>query len=292
MNTAAGDYYRVTKIGDGRYRIYDPMGVFTDLFVGSERALLWDTAYGFRDLRSVVKGLTELPLYIVNSHGHIDHACGNYQFDEPIYIHPADISVIKEHHGEYRKKLAVKMAENALDFFTGEPVNAIDQDFDVNAYLGRTIGNLVEVREGDVFDLGGMHLEVIEVPGHTPGSIGLLYREEKIFYAADSMNDDFWLFMKEACPLSVYRQTLKKAWDLDFDTLVISHFPMPLEKKVLLDYMETAEQLDYSKAYPFSAPLVPEANARRYVREGYTPEDMGTGKAGYAGIVISEEKIR
>lgn len=283
-------YYRVTQIGNGRYRIYDPLGVHTDLFVGRERALLWDTAYGFQDLRSVVKGLTDFPLYIVNSHGHIDHACGNYQFEEPIYIHPADNTVIRDHHGEYRKKLAVNMARNARDYFTGEPVCAIGPDFDEQEYLSRPVGDLREIREGFVFDLGGMHLEVIEIPGHTPGSIGLLYKEEKIFYSADAMNNDFWLFMKEACTLSTYKETLKKAWNLEFDTMVISHFPTPLDKTVLLDYMETAEQLDYSKAYPFSAPLTPEANARRYVRDGYTPEDMG--KPGYAGIVISEEKIR
>ena len=114
-----GNYYQVTQIGNGRYRIYDPLGVFTDLFVGTERALLWDTSYGFRDLRAVVKELTDLPLYVVNSHGHIDHACGNYQFDEPIYIHPADIPVLRDHHGAYRKKLAVDMARNAVDPLTG-----------------------------------------------------------------------------------------------------------------------------------------------------------------------------
>ena len=286
------NYYQVAQIGKGRYRIFDPLGVFTDLFVGRERALLWDTSYGFRDLRAVVKSLTDLPLYVVNSHGHIDHACGNYQFDEPIYIHPADIPVLRDHHGAYRKKLAMEMARNAVDPLSGKPVNVISQDFDVRAYLERPVGDLREVREGSVFDLGGMHLEVIEVPGHTPGSIGLLYREEKIFYAGDSMNDDLWLFLKEACPLSVYKETLKKAWQMDFDTLIMSHSPMPLDKKVLLDYMDTAEQLDYSKAFPFSAPLTPEAEARRYVREGFTPEDMGMGKPGYAGIVICEEKIR
>lgn len=204
------NYYQVAQIEKGRYRIFDPLGVFTDLFVGRERALLWDTSYGFRDLRAVVKSLTDLPLYVVNSHGHIDHACGNYQFDEPIYIHPADIPVLRDQHGAYRKKLAVEMARNAVDPLSGKPVNVISQDFDVQAYLERPVGELREVREGVVFDLGGMHLEVIEVPGHTPGSIGLLCREEKVFYAGDSMNDDLWLFLKEACPLSVYKETLKR----------------------------------------------------------------------------------
>ena len=40
------DYYQVAQIEKGRYRIFDPLGVFTDLFVGRERALLWDTSYG------------------------------------------------------------------------------------------------------------------------------------------------------------------------------------------------------------------------------------------------------
>lgn len=283
------NYYRVTQIGNGRYRIYDSLGVFTDLFIGSEKALLWDTAYGFQDLRAVVRGLTDLPLYIVNSHGHVDHACGNYQFDEPIYIHPADIPVAHDHHGSYRKKLAIAYAKTATDFFTGEAVHAIGPDFDEDAYLARPVGNLQEIREGHVFDLGGMHLEVIEVPGHTPGSIGLLYREERIFYAADAMNDNFWLFLKEACPLSVYKETLKKAWNMDFDTLIISHFPEPLNKNVLLDYMDTAEHLDFESGLPFSAPLTPEADAKLCIRRGYSQEDAG--KPGWASIVISEKNL-
>lgn len=283
------NYYRVTQVGTGRYRIYDPLGVFTDLFVGSKKALLWDTSYGFQDLRAVVRKLTDLPLYIVNSHGHIDHACGNYQFDEPIYIHPADIPVIHDHHGSYRKKLAIAYAKTVTDFFTGEAVHAIGPDFDEEAYLTRPVGNLREVREGHVFNLGGMHLEVIEVPGHTPGSIGLLYKEERIFYAADAMNDNFWLFLEEACPLSVYKKTLKKAWNMDFDTLIISHFPDPLSKNVLLDYMDTAEYLDFESGLPFSAPLTPEADAKLCIRRGYSQEDEG--KPGWAAIVISEKNL-
>ena len=283
------NYYRVTQIGTGRYRIYDPLDVFTDLFVGSKKALLWDTSYGFQDLRAVVRKLTDLPLYIVNSHGHIDHACGNYQFDEPIYIHPADIPVIHDHHGSYRKKLAIAYAKTVTDIFTGEAVHAIGPDFDEEAYLTRPVGNLREVREGHVFNLGGMHLEVIEVPGHTPGSIGLLYKEERIFYAADAMNDNLWLFLEEACPLSVYKETLKKAWNMDFDTLIISHFPDPLNKSVLLDYIDTAEHLDFESGLPFSAPLTPEADVKLCIRRGYSQEDAG--KPGWAAIVISEKNL-
>ena len=74
-----------------------------------------------------------------------------------------------------------------------------------------------------MFDLGGITLEVVEVPGHTHGSIGLLYKEEKIFFAGDAMNPFLWLFAPEATMLSEYKATLRKADGLDFEALVVSH---------------------------------------------------------------------
>lgn len=284
-----GKYYRISQFFDSRYRIYDPLGVHMDLFIGEEKALLFDTGYGFQDLRTEVEQITKLPLLVVNSHGHVDHALGNDQFDCPIYIHPDDIPVCEDHHGRYRKELAINYARTAVDYFTGEPVGATGPDFNEDQYLRKGTGNLVPVTEGHVFDLGGMKLEVVELPGHTPGSIGLLDRDQRILYAADAMNADFWLFMEEACPLSVYRQTLSKASGLEFDTMIISHFPAPLPKKVLFDYMDVADHVCYADGLPFSAPLVPEANARIIIRPGYNAEDAG--KEGFASIVISENKI-
>lgn len=282
-------YFRVTQLDENRYRIYDPLGVHTDLFTGKEKALLFDTGYGFRNLKKEVDKITNLPLYVVNSHGHVDHSLGNADFEGEIYIHPDDMAVCRDHHGEYRKRLAIAYAGGARDFFTGEKVHAIGEDFDEKAYLQRSFGNLIPVREGHIFDLGGLTLEVIHLPGHTPGSIGLLYKEKKILYAGDAANNDLWLFMKEACPLSVYIKTLKKAMALDFETIIISHYPAPLPGKVLEDYLDTALHVSYDRGLPFSAPLAPEAEARTVIREGYTPEDMG--KEGYADIVISEDKI-
>ncbi|MER2024676.1 MAG: MBL fold metallo-hydrolase [Eubacteriales bacterium] len=206
-------------------------GELPDLFIGKEKALLFDTGYGFQDLRTEVEQITKLPLLVVNSHGHVDHALGNDQFDCPIFIHPDDIPVCEDHHGRYRKELAINYARTAVDYFTGEPVGAIGPDFNEEQYLRKGTGELVPVTEGHIFDLGDMKLEVVELPGHTPGSIGLLDRDQRILYAADAMNADFWLFMEEACPLSVYRQTLSKASGLEFDTMIISHFPAPLPKK-------------------------------------------------------------
>ena len=278
-------FYKVTEFKKNIYRIFSPAGVYMDLFVGSKKALLLDTGYGFGNLKEVVKNITSLPLIIVNTHGHIDHACGNYQFDEPIYIHPLDFDVCKEQHGLYRKKLAVNYARTCLE------TDILPPYFNEEEYYKQSVGNLVPIEEGHIFDLGGITLEVIHVPGHTKGSIGLLYHEESIFYSGDSMNFSTWLFLPEACTVSTYIESIKKMQNIDFTWIMFSHADVPFKKEVINDFLDLAENIDYENGYPFSAPLVPEANAKFCVRKGYEPDDMFK-KEGYAAIVVGIDKLR
>ena len=76
------DYYKVIDMGDNIYHIWEPAGTASSLIIGKTKALLIDTGYGYGDLKSVVRSLTDLPLRVVNTHCHIDHAGGNYQFQE------------------------------------------------------------------------------------------------------------------------------------------------------------------------------------------------------------------
>ena len=80
--------YEVRELEPGLYRICNS-GVFMDLIVGSHHALLFDTGYGYGDLKGVIRELTDKPLYVLNSHGHVDHACGNEAFSGA-FIHPLD----------------------------------------------------------------------------------------------------------------------------------------------------------------------------------------------------------
>ena len=74
------DYYKVIDMGDNIYHIWEPAGTASSLILGKTRALLIDTGYGYGDLKSMVRSLTDLPLRVVNTHCHIDHAGGNYLF--------------------------------------------------------------------------------------------------------------------------------------------------------------------------------------------------------------------
>jgi hydroxyacylglutathione hydrolase len=51
------------------------------LVAGDERALLIDTGWGIGDLPGVVASLTDLPLLVVNTHGHPDHTVRSWQFE-------------------------------------------------------------------------------------------------------------------------------------------------------------------------------------------------------------------
>lgn len=192
------EFYKVTELLPDIYRITSAEDVYMELFVGEEKALLFDTGYGYGDLKGTVRKITDKPLIIVNSHGHLDHTCGNFQFQEEIYIHPKDIELCKEHNTKEHRAGALEGAKQTLDYLTNETYNILPLDFDEEAYVNAGHGRLKPLEEGQIFDLGGITLEVITLPGHTAGCIALLYKEQKILYTGDSINSFLWLFMPEA----------------------------------------------------------------------------------------------
>lgn len=280
-----GCYY-IKEAGPGIYRIFNN-GVHMDLIVGEERALLFDTGHGFGDLHEAVRAVTDLPLYVVNSHGHLDHACGNCWFEEEVYIHPKDMELCRQHNSPQGRKDGIGMAEESAGRFPG--IETLPADFDAERYLQMGCGNLVPVEEGHVFDLGGRTLRVIELPGHTKGSIGLLYPEEKLLYVGDAINSGLWLFLEESEPLSVYRETLEKAWGIDFEKIVMAHDFEMRPKAVLQDYMDVAENLDFEKGFPFASPVCKGEDVRQCMRPGQTMADVVS--PGFASIMISRRQL-
>lgn len=95
------------------------------------------------------------------------------------------------------------------------------------------------VREGDIFDLGGLHVEVYELPGHSPGEICLLLVEERILFPGDSMNHHLWMQLEGCSSLTKYLKALER---LDFlkdraDYILHGHTRVP-EDISLFDMVE------------------------------------------------------
>ena len=254
-------------------RIYSPLGVFSDLLIGEEKALLIDTGYGLEDLAGLIKELTSLPLMVVNTHGHVDHTCGNDQFPQGVYLHPADFALCREHTGHLRRSLVLDFAHH-FPAPQGEIDVLGEKDISYEkAYRSRGEGKLLPLQEDAVFDLGGMHLSAISLPGHTQGSIGLYWEEERILFAGDAANQSVWLFLPEAGSLSAYVHSLHKAMELNPKLIYYSHEEKPTGAERLRDFLDTALDLDYEGGSAFLAPLVPGATARLCYKRGETRKD-------------------
>lgn len=186
----------VTKIDERTY-CFDQFDVHIYLFLGEEKALLTDTGFAcFPDLKEKVAEITDLPLIVMNSHGHPDHCGGNVYFSE-VYADPAGF-------------------EGIMHFSEGDCT-------------------LLPVEEGDVIDLGGRRFEVISTPGHMDGHVSLLNRAERILLPGDIVQSEhIVMYLGYGVDFSEYRKSLvmlKGMADL-YDTMLPSHgeIPMPMSQ--------------------------------------------------------------
>lgn len=167
------------------------------LVVGRDRACVIDTMNGYNDLYQAVRALTDKPLTVVNTHGHPDHICGNIYFDEA-FISPDD------------RELARQFADDpAFAAFCRQK--------------GRAMPPFRDIRHGDVIDLGGRTLEVCALPGHTPGGILLLLREDRILFTGDSVNHHLWMQLDGCLPLCRYLEELDRVMFLQDRADIILH---------------------------------------------------------------------
>ena len=95
-------WFTAKPVADKVWRIDDHGSDNAYLVEGKGKALLIDTGLGAADLAGFIKSLTALQVIVVNTHGHPDHAGGNFQFGR-VYAHPADFELIKRYTGgDYR----------------------------------------------------------------------------------------------------------------------------------------------------------------------------------------------
>jgi glyoxylase-like metal-dependent hydrolase (beta-lactamase superfamily II) len=153
------------------------------IVIGTQKALIIDTMNGYENVKEIAETVTQLPILVVNTHGHHDHIYGNIYFEEA-YLHPRD------------RELAQYFYDNP-DF----QKLAKERGLKPSAF-GPILG-------GEKIDLGGIELEVYEVPGHTPGSICLLDRADRILFSGDSIIEQPWMQLEESLPMTEFLQSLE-----------------------------------------------------------------------------------
>jgi glyoxylase-like metal-dependent hydrolase (beta-lactamase superfamily II) len=81
------------------------------------------------------------------------------------------------------------------------------------------------VRDGDVVDLGDRSFEVLHLPGHSPGSIGLWEPATKTLFSGDAVYDGPLLSDLPASSVPAYVVSLRRLLSLDVKTVHAGHEP-------------------------------------------------------------------
>lgn len=238
--------YKVKQLMDGVYGITSS-AVACYLIVGKEKACVVDTAYGFADLKAMVREITDLPLVVFNSHGHIDHTGGNFYFDTPVCIREKDVEVYKRHNEpSFHRYMEKSLKVFNRIFFWRILVPKHPEETDEGRM---NFNNWHFVKDGDRFDLGELTAEVIEIPGHTQGSIALYFKEKKLLITSDGANSGTWLFLPESTDLPTYIESLHKLERYDFEHILTGHSLKLFTRKDLEDWIRVAEHpgVDHAK---------------------------------------------
>jgi len=246
--------FDVKEIDPGLYLIKDLLEVNLFLIVGENRALLFDTGYGIGDTPALIKSITDKPLTVILGHGHIDHANGAYQFDE-VYLREPDYELCREHTGpEIRGSILERLHDAGLD-----------PGFDEEEWKNNGTCNLKPLEPGTEYDLGGLHVEVIDMAGHTGGSIGLLLVEKRILLDSDSANTHCWMFMPQSLSMREYIKMLERVKQLEFDTFYVAHQDFPHDKSYFDRFIRVAKNATLENSAPYEA--WPHLNPRIYTED-------------------------
>lgn len=189
--------FRSQKISDRITRIYAPGGEQMYLVTGTEKAVLVDTGAGVGDLRAYVQTLTKLPLTVLLTHNHIDHAMGSRQFDS-VYISARDKASFDSKNADAGRRGYLSLSPSFSEIEESDYIPIDDP------------GRFQIVADGNVFTLGGCTIEAIAYGGHTAGSMTFLVAEESTLLLGDAAGNFTMMQGSLALPITAYRENTQK----------------------------------------------------------------------------------
>ena len=149
-------FFTFNPIGENTYILYNE----------SKQCIIIDPGCYFEEENEQLKGFitqNELnPTQLLNTHCHLDHVFGNKMISETYH-------------------LTLQMHEKEKPVLTYAPTSGLMYNMPFDNY----VGEFILLKEGDTVLLGQDELKVIEVPGHSPGSICFYCAKQNFLIGGD-----------------------------------------------------------------------------------------------------------
>ena len=229
------ELYTAEKINDNLTCIRLKSGELLYLLEGKEKCALVDSGYGAGHLSEYIKSLTEKPVTVFLTHGHIDHAMAAPEFED-VYMNEKDIPL-------YQRQCAVKERVSYARAVLGAEADKLKIEDYTPAEPNKEFHNLEDEMS---FDFEPFHLEVYEFPGHTPGSMVFLIPEMRILILGDTCNHATFMFDEMCSSLNEYKKallTICEKLEGKYDRVFLSHHVMEADVEIMDQMLDVCDEI-------------------------------------------------
>lgn len=207
--------------------------------VGDEKILVIDAGLGATgDLRKAIESVigTAKPVICACTHCHPDHVGSAKLFDEAYCSHLDWPS---------RADFALNMQQRLTDLNAFALNSPEVMEYCQEHILENSDATFKDIQDGDVFDLGGVKIEAIAIPGHSAGSMAFYNAAEKYVFTGDAINTDVHLKKLDRAGFEGYIASLESfiarvAPDV---TLYPAHLPLAMDLQIARNLIVVCEDL-------------------------------------------------
>lgn len=214
------------------------------IIISENRNLIIDTGFNTAECQTeLMRGLEELNIDLKKTdllitHMHTDHSglapVLKKHGVQAIYFSQADGDLFNQ----TSKRDSFYQTLNQIFGFKSDNSLSFGKEFGTR--LTEPL-EFIPLFEGNEVVLGDYCFEVVDIPGHTPGHIGLYERKHRLFFCGDHILDEitpnitFWGFEQDI--LATYLNSLNKVYEYEIDYLFTAH------RKIIRDHQKRIIEL-------------------------------------------------